>query len=300
MSPMPSALDCRAVSQSFFRWIVEERTRLDGGLCLATVLFRPRRNEGSVRYRDLILKDAERLGVEGRSIEVGGEAELLAMIGELNADPRVNGIMVFYPIGGRVSDQDLMDLVSPTKDVEGLHSVNLGYLTKYKRFLDEERGIKCVVPATAKAVIKTLQRYELPIERQFVTIVNNSMRVGKPLGLMFENLGATVVECYDKTRVEDLRDCVRRADVVVAAVPDPSFTLDPQWIKPEAAVVDVSYQGNIDTKALAPEVAFATAEGNRIGQVTRAMMFVNLIYCAQNLKKDRDAQAIERGLPAAP
>ena len=93
-----------------------------------------------------------------------------------------------------------MDLVSPTKDVEGLNSTNLGYLIKFKRFLDEARGIKCVVPATAKAVVKILQAYpEIPIEGAFAVVVNNSMRVGKPLGLMLENLGATVVKCYDKT-----------------------------------------------------------------------------------------------------
>jgi len=63
-------------------------------------------------------------------------------------------------------------------------------------------------------------------------------------------------------------------------VPDPAFKLDPSWIKPGAAVVDVSYQGNVDVSALR-EPAYVTAPDNRIGQVTRAMMFVNLIYCAR-------------------
>ena len=286
---MPVLLDCRLVAQDFLDWVAREKLSLGFRPTLATVLFTPRKNAGSVQYRDLILKDAAKLDFGAQSLEAETEGELVRLLGRLNADPKITGIMVFYPIGGRIADEDLMDLVSPNKDVEGLHSLNLGYLIKYKRWLDETRGIKCVVPATAKAVVKTLQHFHVRLERQFVTVINNSMRVGKPLGLMLENLGATVVECYDKTRLEDLQSCVVRSDVVVTAVPDPQFTLDPKWIKPGAAVVDVSYQGNIDVKALAPSIAFATAPDNRIGQVTRAMMWVNLIYCAQNVKKERDS-----------
>jgi len=184
-----------------------------------------------------------------------------------------------------------MDLVSPLKDVEGLHSTNLGYLVQYKCFLDEARGIKCVVPATAKAVVKCLQANpEIAIEGAFATIVNNSMRVGKPLGLMLENLGATVVKCYDKTPRAVLEDCVRRADLVVTAVPDPAFRLDPSWIKPGAVVVDVSFQGNVDAAQVAERASFATSPDNRVGVMTRAMTFVNLVYCAKNAPLRRGAR----------
>ena len=282
---MPETLDCRAVAHRFFDWVVEAKAKLTTPPTLATVLFEPGHNAGSLQYRDLMLKDAARLGIEARKLEPKDEGELLSSIGALNDDPRVTGVMIFYPIGGQVADKDLMDLVSPHKDVEGLHSLNLGYLVKYKRYMDEERGIKCVVPATAKAVVKTLQHHGVPLERRFVTIVNHSMRVGKPLGLMLENLGATVVECFDKTRQSDMEDCIRRADVVVTAVPDVEFNIPTDWIRPGASVVDVSYQGNIDAVSLPAAVAHATMPGNRIGQVTRAMTFVNLIYCAQALAR---------------
>ncbi|MCM2305602.1 MAG: hypothetical protein NDJ72_12940, partial [Elusimicrobia bacterium] len=119
----------------------------------------------------------------------------------------------------------------------------------------------------------------------FAVVVNNSMRVGKPLGLMLENLGATVVKCYDKTPRALLEEQVRRADILVTAVPDPSFKLDPSWVKKGAAVVDVSYQGNVDAKALDGVASFLTAPDNRIGAMTRAMTFVNLVYCAKNSPK---------------
>src|SRR5208337_2247509 len=121
--------------------------------------------------------DAERLGVAVHGHEAETEESLLSLVRRLNADRAVTGLMLFHPLRCALKDEDVMDLVSPLKDVEGLHSTNLGYLVKYKRFLDEARGIKCVVPATAKAVVKTLQAHpEIALEGAFAVVINNSMR----------------------------------------------------------------------------------------------------------------------------
>lgn len=288
---MARLIDCRGVASRYFDWAAREVAAMRRKPRLDTVLFRPQQNPASLKYRDLILKDAARLGVEVRGHEAETEESLLALVRRLNADKAATGIMLFYPLKCALKDEDVMDLVSPLKDVEGLHSTNLGFLVQYKRFLDEARGIKCVVPATAKAVVKSLQAYpEIALEGAFVTIVNNSMRVGKPLGLMLENIGATVVKCYDKTPRAALEDCVRRADLVVTAVPDPNFRLDPSWIKPGAVVVDVSFGGNVDAAAIADRASFATAPDNRVGVMTRAMTFVNLVYCAKNAPLRRGAR----------
>ncbi|MBI4060502.1 MAG: bifunctional 5,10-methylenetetrahydrofolate dehydrogenase/5,10-methenyltetrahydrofolate cyclohydrolase [Elusimicrobia bacterium] len=280
---MTRFLDCRGTAARYFDWVAREAAAMRRKPRLATVLFRGNSNPASLKYRDLILRDAERLGIPVDGHEAEDEQSLLALVRRLNADRGTSGLMLFYPLRCALKDEDVMDLVSPAKDVEGLHSMNLGYLIKFKRFLDEARGIKCVVPATAKAVVKVLQgRPEISIEGAFVVVVNNSMRVGKPLGLMLENLGATVVKCYDKTPRVLLEELVRRADVLVTAVPDPSFEIDPKWVKKGAAVVDVSYQGNVDAKALEGVASFLTSPDNRIGAMTRAMAFVNLVYCAKN------------------
>lgn len=277
---MTHVLDCRGLAEGYFSWVRERRAELPFTPGLATVTLKGHTDAGSVQYRDMILKDARSLGMLARSVEARDEAELTAAIENLNADHEVQGVVVMYPLRAKRPDEDFMDLVSARKDIEGLHSMNLGYLLKYRRWLDEARGLKCVVPATAKAVVKALlSRPEVRVEGAFVTVVNNSMRVGKPLGLMLENLGATVVKCYDKTAREALEACVRRSDVVVTAVPDPAFKLDPAWVKPGAAVVDVSFGGNVDAGALTGRAAVVTAPDNRIGRLTRAMMFVNLIYC---------------------
>ncbi len=276
-------LDCRGTAARYFDWVTREVAAMRKKPRLATVLFRPKQNPASLQYRDLMLRDAARLGIPVDGHEAEDEESLLALVRRLNADRSASGLMLLYPLQCALKDEDVMDLVSAAKDVEGLNSTNLGYLIKFKRFLDEARGVKCVVPATAKAVVKTLQAYpEIAIEGSFAVVVNNSMRVGKPLGLMLENLGATVVKCYDKTPRTVLEEQVRRADLLVTAVPDPSFKLDPSWIKKGAVVVDVSYQGNVDAKALEGVASFLTAPDNRIGAMTRAMTFVNLVYCAKN------------------
>lgn len=279
---MTVAIDSRKIAQGYLDWVRDRLRSLADPPGLATVLCAGRRDPASLQYRDLIHRDAERLGVRARRVEVRDLDELKASLERLNRDERIQGIVVFYPLGLPRKDEEIMDLVSPEKDIEGLHSLNLGYLIKYRRYLDENGTAKCVVPATAKAVVKTLMRYpQAPIDGSFVTVVNNSMRVGKPLGLMLENLGATVVKCYDRTRPADLEACVRRSDIVVTAVPDPAFSLDPSWVRAGAAVLDLSHHGNIDYAALQGRAALASAPDNRIGRVTRAMMLVNLVYCAR-------------------
>lgn len=276
-------LDCKGAAARYFDWAAREIAAMRRKPRLATVLFRPDQNPASLRYRDLMVKDADRLGVVVEPHEAREEEELLDLVRKLNADASVTGAMLFYPLKAAVKDEDVMDLLSPHKDVEGLHSLNLGYLIKFKRFLDEARGVKCVVPATAKAVVKLLQSEpELRLEGAFACVVNNSMRVGKPLGLMLENLGATVVKCYDKTPRPLLEECVRRADVLVTAVPDAAFRLPVEWVKPGASVVDVSFEGNVDAKALETVAGRMTSPDNRVGSMTRAMTFVNLVYCAKN------------------
>lgn len=288
---MARLLDCRGIASRYFDWAAREAGAMKRKPRLAAVLFRPKQNPSSLQYRDLILKDAARVGVGVDAYEAEDEESLLALVRRLNRSRATTGVMLFYPLCAAIRDEEVMDLVSPLKDVEGLHSLNMGYLVKHKRFLDEARGIKCVVPATAKAVVKVLQSYpDIPIEGSFAVVINHSMRVGKPLGLMLENLGATVLKCYHKTPASVLEDAVRRADILITAVPDPAFKLDASWIKKGAAVVDVSYQGNIDTKAVEDRASFVTASDNRIGSMTRAMTFVNLVYCAKNTPLRRSAR----------
>lgn len=153
---MSETFDCRAVADGFRDWVHLERAAMSVAPRLAIVLFKPRAGAASVKYRDLVLQDSAFLGIQAESFEPQSEGELVALIGRLNEDSSVSGVLVFYPVGGEIPDEDLMDMISPLKDVEGLHSLNLGYLIKYKKFLDANQRLKCVVPATAKAIMFNL------------------------------------------------------------------------------------------------------------------------------------------------
>jgi 5,10-methylene-tetrahydrofolate dehydrogenase/methenyl tetrahydrofolate cyclohydrolase len=130
--------------------------------------------------------------------------------------------------------------------------------------------------------VKTLRAYpDITIEGAYITIVNNSIPVGKALGMMLENLEATVINCHVKTDREDLETCVRMADILITAVPGEDFVLDSDLVKPGAVVVDMAYQGNIVFEELAPKVRYITHPANGIGVMTRTMLFQNLAYAAK-------------------
>ena len=271
--------DCRKIAEEHLFRVREELSGLKGRPSLA-VLSKEEDSPSSV-YRNMIMKDAAALGIPISDIRAADCGALELQIKAANADPGIKGIMVMYPLGFKKKDDDIMDLIDPRKDVEGMHSINFGYLIKYKRFLEEGPGSKCVVPATAKAIVKTIQHYAIPIERSFSVIVNNSMRIGKPLGLMLENLGATVVKCYDRTKREDLEAAIAKADILVTAVPDKNFRIPPDIVKKGAVVLDASFEGNLNYDELRENASFITSPGNRIGKVTRAMIFTNFSYCSK-------------------
>lgn len=271
--------NCRKIAEGYFSRVREELHGLKAPPSLA-VLSKNEDSPSSV-YRNMIMKDAAALGIPVSDLRASDYEALELQIKTVNADPGVKGIIVMYPLGFKKKDDDIMDLIDPGKDIEGMHSINFGYLLKYKKFLDEGLGLKCVVPATAKAIVKTIQHYAIPIEGSFSVIVNNSMRIGKPLGLMLENLGATVVKCYDRTKREDLEAAIAKADILVTAVPDRNFRIPAEIVKKGAVVLDASFEGNLHYDELREKASFITAPENRIGKVTRAMIFTNFSYCSK-------------------
>lgn len=281
-------LDCKAVAEAFLASARRDLAALPFGPALAVV--RRGDDPASIAYEKLLLADAAAERVAARPVRVEDEAGLQSALAALNADPGVHGIMLLSPLRGSLPDYEFANLLDPAKDIEGRHAVNLGYLDQYKRFLDESRGVKCVVPATAKAVVKLLQHYALPKPGAFAVVLNDSDVVGRPLGTMLKNLGATVLNCHLGTARDILERSAAMADILVTAVPDPAFRLDPAYVKRGAAVVDVSFQGNLDYEATARRAGWITPAkgGAGVGRVTRAMIFVNLSYCCRRLRGTLD------------
>jgi methylenetetrahydrofolate dehydrogenase (NADP+)/methenyltetrahydrofolate cyclohydrolase len=153
--------------------------------------------------------------------------ELLALIGELNANPEVDAILVQLPLPAQVDSKRVLEAVDPAKDVDGFHPVNLG------RLVSGRDGLVACTPAGSMEI---LRRGGIVVDGANAVVVGRSDIVGKPMALLLMHANATVTICHSKTR--DLPEVVRRADIVVAAIGRPAM-VERSWVRPGATVIDV-------------------------------------------------------------
>jgi methylenetetrahydrofolate dehydrogenase (NADP+) / methenyltetrahydrofolate cyclohydrolase len=203
------------------------------------------------------------------------QAEVEAVIDELNADPACTGFLVQQPTG--LDEMALLSRVSPDKDVDGLHPTNLGWLVL---------GRKAPLPCTPMGCIELLRRYAVPIAGAKVVIVGRGLTVGRPLGLILtrKSENATVTLCHTGTK--DLAAEVRQADIVIAAAGVPNIVTK-DMVKPGAAVLDVGVS-RVDGKIagdVAPDVAevagWVSPNPGGVGPMTRALLLTNIVEAAE-------------------
>jgi methylenetetrahydrofolate dehydrogenase (NADP+)/methenyltetrahydrofolate cyclohydrolase len=161
---------------------------------------------------------------------------LLAIVEDLNRANDVDGILIQLPLPPHVDTKRILEAVDPAKDVDGFHPSNLGRLVT---------GRSGLVACTPAGCMEILRRNEIQIEGANAVILGRSDIVGKPMSLLLMHANATVTICHSKTR--DLPDVVRRADIVVAAMGKTGY-VEPDWIKPGAAVIDVGTNRLTDPK----------------------------------------------------
>jgi len=275
-------LDCAETARHYLARVRQNVGNLAEAPGLAVVLGSD--DPGSVLYRNLLVKDCEEAGIRPSHHLVANGMEAVKLIAHLNQDPRTHGIFVFYPLRyPELKDDEIMDLVDPGKDIEGLHAINIGYLNKFRKRMHNGVERPCMVPCTGRAVLKTIKRafgadY---FEGRTVLVINDSLRIGRPITAMVANLRGTPILCHQFTRPDHLEAFVRMADVIVSAVPAPDYRLPTEWIQPDAICVDLSHQGNFDFPALeAKGIRHTNNKGNSVGKVTRAMALLNLSYAA--------------------
>ncbi|MBB2892565.1 bifunctional methylenetetrahydrofolate dehydrogenase/methenyltetrahydrofolate cyclohydrolase [Flexivirga oryzae] len=223
-------------------------------------------------------KDCASIGINSIRRDLPGtatQAEVEAVIDELNDDPACTGFLVQQPTG--LDEFALLSKVSPDKDVDGLHPVNLGKLV-----LGEEGPLPC----TPIGVIELLRRYDVPLNGAEVVVVGRGLTVGRPLGLLLtrRSENSTVTLCHTGTR--DLAAHTRAADVIVAAAGVPGL-ITADMVKPGAAVLDVGVSrvdGRIagDVAADVAQVAgHLTPNPGGVGPMTRAMLLTNVVAAAE-------------------
>jgi methylenetetrahydrofolate dehydrogenase (NADP+)/methenyltetrahydrofolate cyclohydrolase len=211
------------------------------------------------------------------------QAEVEAVIDELNGDPACTGYLVQQPTG--LDEFALLSRVDPDKDVDGLHPVNLGKLVL---------GESGPLPCTPIGVIELLRRHDVTITGADVCVVGRGLTVGRPLGLLLtrRSENATVTLCHTGTR--DLAAHVARADIVVAAAGVPGI-ISGAMVKPGAAVLDVGVS-RVDGKIagdVADDVgevaAWVSPNPGGVGPMTRAMLLSNIVAAAERSLADTQA-----------
>ena len=253
------------------------------------------------------VKTCEALGLFSELItppETVTTEEMLALIGDLNAREDIDGILIQLPLPSHVQAKTLLEAVSPDKDVDGFHPVNVGRL---------QTGQPALPPCTAAGIIEILKRSHLQIAGQNAVVVGRSDIVGKPTAILLLAENATVTVCHSRTR--DLASFTRQADILVVAIGKPGL-VTASMVKPGATILDAGINrvtdraeferyfagnarreelflqkgstivGDVDPHAFALSGAYTPVPGG-IGPLTIAMLMANTVRAAK----------LRRGLP---
>jgi methylenetetrahydrofolate dehydrogenase (NADP+)/methenyltetrahydrofolate cyclohydrolase len=207
-----------------------------------------------------------------------GQDEVLALVGELNADHEVDGILVQLPLPAQIDQDAVIAAIDAGKDVDGLTASSAGLLAQ---------GRPGLVPCTAQGVMELLRNAGVETEGAEAAVVGRSILVGRPLASLLLNANATVTVCHSRT--PDLPGVCRRADVLVAAVGSPRL-VKADWVKPGAAVIDVGVNrtddglvGDVDFEAVLQVAGAITPVPGGVGPMTIAMLLQNTVLAARAL-----------------
>jgi methylenetetrahydrofolate dehydrogenase (NADP+)/methenyltetrahydrofolate cyclohydrolase len=228
------------------------------------------------------IKSCERAGFESallRFPESISEAELLARIAAINADPITDGLIVQLPVPKHINPQNIINAIDPHKDIDGFHPTNFGRMTL---------GQKAFRPATAYGICKLLQFYEIPVKGKHCVVIGRSNIVGKPISIMlsndFEIGNATVTLTHIETPRDLLLDETRRADIIVVAVGIPGFVTE-DMVKEGVVMIDVGINrldngklvGDVDFENVSKKCSWITPVPGGVGRMTVAALMVNTL-----------------------
>lgn len=205
------------------------------------------------------------------------EAELLELIAKLNADERIDGILVQLPLPAHIDESKVLESISPQKDADGFHPYNVGRLAT---------GNPLFQPCTPYGIMKMLEKTGVDLKGKEVVVVGRSNIVGKPVALMCLAEHATVTICHSRT--QDLPGKVAAADVVIAAVGVPEMVKG-SWIKEGAVVIDVGVNrvgekklvGDVEYDAAFERAAAITPVPGGVGPMTITMLLFNTVVSAK-------------------
>jgi methylenetetrahydrofolate dehydrogenase (NADP+)/methenyltetrahydrofolate cyclohydrolase len=252
------------------------------------------RDAPSMVYLHQILRSCEKVGIEGRLVEVDGgaaESSVVGAIRALNADATVNGIIVQMPLPPTIRLRTIVDAIDPAKDIDGIHPLNAGLL---------RLGYDGFLPATAHAAVEILRRSAIEIEGRRAVVVGRSAVVGMPAAFLLVRENATVTVCHSRTR--DLARHVKDAEILVVAAGRPGL-ISGEMVRRGVVVVDVGINvvggtivGDVDFESVRPKAAAITPVPGGVGPLTNALLLAHLVRAA---KAQEMNAAAEKGSPPA-
>jgi methylenetetrahydrofolate dehydrogenase (NADP+)/methenyltetrahydrofolate cyclohydrolase len=284
-------LDGRLVAEKILQTMAQEVQKFRGACAPKVAFVRVGEDPASVSYIHQKRKTAERVGIETELRVLSTDvsfAALAAQIEELNEDPRVHGILIQSPLPQGLDFSRACDLINPAKDVDGFGKNHLGELMR-----GNPSGF---IPCTPAGIIELLKHYRIQTTGKHVVILNRSLIVGKPLGLLLLERGpfgdATVTFAHSKTR--HLSSRTREADILITACGQPRL-ITPEFVQEGAVVIDVGItrqigpngrdrlQGDVDFEAVYPKVSHITPVPGGVGPLTVALLMRNTLkaYGAQ-------------------
>ena len=222
------------------------------------------------------------IGIESRSYELPQETteeELLGLVRELNEDNTVGGILVQLPLPEHIDEDKVLLAISPEKDVDGFHPMNVGNLSI---------GRPGFVSCTPAGIIQLLKRSGVEIQGKECVVLGRSNIVGKPMAMLLLRENGTVTVCHSRTK--NLKEITKRADILVVAIGKPKF-VDASYVKEGAVVIDVGIHrnednklcGDVDFDSVAPHTSAITPVPGGVGPMTIAMSMNNCVEGAGQL-----------------
>lgn len=247
-------------------------------VCLAVI--QVGNNPASTVYVNNKKKACEYVGIKSLSYELKEETteeELLGLIDKLNNMPEVNGILVQLPLPEHIDEDKVIERISPKKDVDGFHPMNVGALSI---------GRKGFISCTPYGIIQLLKRSGIDIEGRHCVIVGRSNIVGKPMAMLLLRENGTVTVVHSRTK--NIKEITSQADILVVAIGKPKY-ITKEYVKDGAVVIDVGINrnengklcGDVDFGDVLPKVSAITPVPGGVGPMTIAMLMNNCLEAVE-------------------
>lgn len=275
---MAILIDGKGLAEKVCARVKTEAEGLPRRPCLAAVLVgNDPASEIYVRNKE---RDCVKCGIDSRRFDLPesvSERELLELIARLNADDTVDGILVQLPLPQQISERKVINAISPDKDVDAFHPVNVGRMVQ---------GDAVLWPCTPAGIMAMLREYGITTDGKHCVIVGRSNIVGRPMGLMMLNADATVTYCHRHTR--NLAQLTAQADILIVAAGCCGL-IRGDMVKNGAVVIDVAmnrdpetgkFTGDVCFDEVEKKASFITPVPGGVGPMTRAQLMCNIVAAA--------------------